>query len=43
MLSSEDLLEDDTGFAVNEVENSMQDRRFWRAIINARQQESTSE
>ena len=30
-----DLLEDDTGYAVNEV-NSMQDRRLWRAIINAR-------
>ena len=36
-----DILEDDTGHAVNEVENSMQDRRLWRAIINARQQEST--
>ena len=36
-----DLLEDDTGYAVNEVENSMKDRRLWRAIIDARQQEST--
>ena len=36
-----DLLEDDTGYAVNEVENSMKDRHLWRAIINARQQEST--
>ena len=35
-----DLLEDDTGYAVNEVENSI-DGRLWRAIINARQQEST--
>ena len=35
-----DLLEDDTGYAVNEVENSM-DRHLWRAIINVRQQEST--
>ena len=36
-----DLLEDDTGYAVNEVENTMKDRHLWRAIINARQQEST--
>ena len=36
-----DLLEDDTGYAVNEVENSMKDRHLWRAIINALQQEST--
>ena len=36
-----DLLEDDTGYAVHEVENSMKDRRPWRAIIDARQQEST--
>ena len=36
-----DLLEDDTGYAVDEVENSMKDRHFWRAIINAQQQEST--
>ena len=36
-----DLLEDDTGYAVNEVENSMKDRHLWRAIINAQQQEST--
>ena len=36
-----DLLEDDTGYAVNEVENSM-DRHLWRAIINVRQQESTA-
>ena len=36
-----DLLEDDTGYAVNEVENSMKDRHLWRAIINARRQKST--
>ena len=36
-----DLLEDDTGYAVNKVENSMQDRCLWQAIINARQQELT--
>ena len=36
-----DLLEDDTGYAVNEVENSMKDRRLWRAIIDARQQKLT--
>ena len=36
-----DLLEDDKGYAVNEDENSMKDRHLWRAIINARQQEST--
>ena len=35
-----DLLEDDTGYAVNEVEYSMQDRHLWRAIISAQQQES---
>ena len=32
-----DVREDDTSY----VENSMQDRRLWRSIINARQQEST--
>ena len=26
-----DLPEDDTGYAINEVENSMKDRRIWRA------------
>ena len=36
-----DLLKDDNGYVVNEVENSMQDRRLWRAITSARQQEST--
>ena len=36
-----DLLEDGTGYAVNEVENSVQDKRLWRAIVSARQQEST--
>ena len=36
-----DLLQEDTGYEVSEIENSMQDRRFWRAIINDRQQPST--
>ena len=36
-----DLLEDDTVYAVNKVENSMKDGRLWQAIINALQQEST--
>ena len=36
-----DLLQDDTGYQTKEIETSMQDRRFWRAIISARQQEST--
>ena len=31
-----DLLEDDTGYVVNEVENSMLDKHLWRAIINTR-------
>ena len=36
-----DLLQDDTGLTLSEIESSMQDRSFWRAIINARQHEST--
>ena len=36
-----DLLQDDTGYQTNEIETTMNDRRLWRAIINARQQEST--
>ena len=36
-----DLLQVDTGYTVAEIETSMQDRRLWRAIIDARQQEST--
>ena len=36
-----DLLRDDTGYTLDEIETTMQDRRFWRAIINVRQQEST--
>ena len=35
-----DLLQDDTGLTLSEIESSMQDRSFGRAIINARQHES---
>ena len=36
-----DLLQEDTGFELGEIEKCMEDRIFWRAVINARQQEST--
>ena len=36
-----ELLQEDTGYSIQEIETTMQDRSVWRAIINARQQKST--
>ena len=36
-----DLLQEDTGLTPKEIDTTMQDRRVWRAIINARQYQST--
>ena len=32
-----ELLQEDTGYSIQEIETTMQDRSVWRAIINARQ------